>query len=230
MRFPLGPTWTRDEGVWEEPPFFHSQCDVWKGEERGRLPKRRPVKDVSEGGKKWVSTEGSQLFPQLLITSFPPRCSKYIIHNNGEVTCNLVITPGHMLNFKYHFKCPCALVFVLCCEFLLSCSIHTLILPCMCVCWLLSFFKAPSFFFLSAVHLSSVAGPKPIFARSRWQRGGDCQGGGPCLLGKRRYRDFHKAVAALWGQISRSCCAVWLLWVSRMCVCVWCKTDSRSTF
>lgn len=89
------------------------------------------------------------------------------------------------------------------------------------VCVLTSvIFQSSLFFFLSAVHLSSVAGPKPIFARSRWQRGGDCQGGGPCLLGKRRYRDFHKAVAALWGQISGSCCAVWLLWVSRMCVCV----------
>lgn len=73
------------------------------------------------------------------------------------------------------------------------------------------------FFFLSAVHLSSVARPKPIFASSWWQRGGDCQGGGPCVLGKRRYCDFHKAVAALWGQISRSCRAVWLICVYRKC-------------
>lgn len=125
-----------------------------------------------------------------------------------------------MSNSKYHFKCPCCLLslFFAVNSFSHVPSIHLFYRA--CVCWLLSFFKATSFFFLSAVHLSSVAGPKPIFARSWWQRGGDCQGGGPCLLGKRRYRDFHKAVAALWGQISGSCCAVWLVWVSRMCVCV----------
>lgn len=150
MRFPLGPTWTRDEGVWEETPLFHSQCDAWKGEERGRLPKRRPVKDVSEG-KKWVTTEGSQLFPQLLITSFQRdliflHAARNIMPNNGEVTCNLVIIPGHMLNLKYHFKCPCCLLslFFAVNSFSHVPSIHLFYRA--CVCWLLSFFKATSFF------------------------------------------------------------------------------------
>lgn len=108
-----------------------------------------------------------------------------------------------LMSQKFSSKCPC---WCCCsspcsCTVLLPCSIHAFILSCMCV-----YFCHCSkllLFFLSAVHLSSVARPKPIFASSWWQRGGDCQGGWPCVLGKRRYRDLHKALAALWGQISR---------------------------
>lgn len=41
-------------------------------------------------------------------------------------------------------------------------------------------------FFLSAIRSSSVARPQPIFANSRRQRCGHCQGGGSRVPGKRR--------------------------------------------
>lgn len=123
-------------------------------------------------------------------------------------------------------RCSCRCSFLSSDKFPPPCSIHTLILLCMCVCTSAIFQSC--FFFLSAVHLSSVARPKPIFASSWWQRGGDCQGGGPCLLGKRRYREFHKALAALWGQISGSCCVVWLICIYRMSVMQ--KTISDAIF
>lgn len=149
-----------------------------------------------------VTTESSQLFPQLLITPLQwdlifLRAVRNTIHNNGEVAESRDNSRSDVeLQMSLEMSlCSCRCSVLCRREFLLPCSIHTLILSCMCV--FTSVIFQSYFFFLSAVHLSSVARPKPIFASSWWQRGGDCQGGGPCLLGKRRYRDFHKALAAL---------------------------------
>lgn len=156
--------------------------------------KRREVHDQDKDlwriwGQVKAATESSKVFPQLQFTN----------ESRSEVQLKMSLLMLLLLSVQ-----------------LLPCSIHAFILSCMCV-----YFCHCSkllLFFLSAVHLSSVARPKPIFASSWWQRGGDCQGGWPCLLGKRRYRDLHKALAALWGQIRRSCRVVWFLWVYRMCV------------
>lgn len=167
-----------------------------------------------------VATKSTKLFLQLLITPLQwdqifLHAGWNMIHNNGEITGRVVIILGQKLNLKCYFQCLWAVVVDLCAAvnpFSHVPSIHLFYRACVFT----SIIFQSYFFFLSAVHLSSVARPKPIFASSWWQRGGDCQGGGPCLLGKRRYHDFHKAVAALWGQISGSCCVVWFIWVYRM--------------
>lgn len=196
MLFPPGPSWTLDESAWDETRVFHGSMSE---------NKRREVHYQDKDLWRICWSQRGQMEAAKSFHSF-----------------SLLMSPGQKFSSKCHCGCCC---YSLCSwNVLLPCSIHAFMLSCMCV-----YFCHCSkllLFFLSAVHLSSVARPKPIFASSWWQRGGDCQGGWPCLLGKRRYCDLHKALAALWGQISRPCRAVWFLWVYR---CVWCKNDSRST-
>lgn len=151
MLLPPGPAWTLDEGVWEEKRLFHSSVVSERRRREVDYQNKDPWKTARLRGKMKVTPESSQLSPQLLITPLQwdlifLHAVPNMIHSNGEVRCSLVIIPGRMLNFKR----VCALVVVHFCAAVNSFShvpsIHLFYRA--CVCLLLSFFKAASFFFL----------------------------------------------------------------------------------